>query len=87
MACMEELPDRHEQNKKLPSLLDANLQHMINWDTYCRRYQKEIAESHAVDHFQNEYKDYRHICILGTATRKRKSHSEVLVRLLNANPL
>lgn len=65
------------------SLLDAYLQHRISWDAYCERYQKEISESHAVDHYQKEYKDYQHVCILGTATRKRRSHSEVLVRLLS----
>lgn len=67
-----------------PSLLDAYLHHVINWETYSRWYQKEIAETHAIDHYQNEYGNYQHICILGTATRKRRSHSEVLIRLLSS---
>lgn len=68
-----------------PALLDAYLRHVIDWEGYRQSYLREMRETGAADHFRREYGDYRHVCILGTGTGKRRSHSEVLVGLLSGS--
>ncbi|MGI6590798.1 MAG: DUF488 domain-containing protein [Eggerthellaceae bacterium] len=63
-------------------LLGAYQNHDIDWETYKHWYLREMDQAKARDHFRESYGGYQSVCILGTATRKRRSHSEALVELL-----
>ena len=63
-------------------LLEDYLKHRIDWLTYKEKYQKEMQAKDAAACFHEKYKKYRSVCLLGTAVRKRKSHSEALLELL-----
>ena len=66
-------------------LLDQYLQHLIGWEDYFARYITQIREQDAAGAFQKTYADYHSICILGTATKKRRSHSEALADFLSSD--
>lgn len=65
-----------------PALLDGYTKHVTNWDGYREGYEKEMEAQDVASYFQSRYGKYRHICLLGTATKKRRSHSEALLELL-----
>jgi hypothetical protein len=65
-----------------PELLDRYLHGWIRWEEYARRYRASMEARNAVGYFQEHYGKYSNICLVGTATRKRRSHSEVLSELL-----
>lgn len=66
-------------------LLDDYLHAGIGWETYRDRYRKEMEEKDALTHFREAYGRYHSICLVGTATNRRRSHSEVLEEMLKEN--
>ena len=65
-----------------PELLDRYLHHWIRWDQYAREYRSCMESKNAAGYFQEHYGSYSGICLIGTATAKRRSHTEVLCELL-----
>lgn len=65
-----------------PELLDRYLKHWINWEDYREQYNALMEQRGSESIFRSSYGMYSSICILGTATKKRKSHSEALVQIL-----
>lgn len=67
-----------------PELLDRYLHGWIRWEEYARRYRASMEAQNASGYFQEHYGRYCRVCLIGTATRKRRSHSEVLLELLRS---
>lgn len=65
-----------------PDLLDDYLKGRIGFDEYARRYEGLMGERGALRVFHDLYGGFGTVALLGTATRKRRSHAEVLERLL-----
>lgn len=68
-----------------PELLDAYQHHFADWNTYRSRYLSEMKANNAEKYFHEKYGKYQSICLLGTATRKRRSHSEILLELVGGH--
>lgn len=60
-------------------LLNEYLDHRIDWDAFSSRYAGAID----LDIFKQKYGCYKSICVIGAATRKRKSHSDLLVEMVS----
>ena len=58
------------------------LDHKIDWDAYSSEYRQQMQERNGVEQFMERYGEYDSVAIIGTATKKRRSHAEVLVQLL-----
>ena len=67
-----------------PTMLERYLHGNIGWDAFADAYREDMRERDAVPHFFNRYGEYRSVCLLGTATHKRRSHVEVLQQMLEA---
>lgn len=67
-----------------PALLADYLAKKIDWNGYARGYGALIAERGAAQHFRTAYGRYSAVCLLGTATKARRSHAEALCGLLEA---
>ncbi len=65
-----------------PELLDRYLHHWVRWDQYAQEYGRSMEARNASAYFQEHYGKYSGVCLIGTATAKRHSHSEVLLALL-----
>ena len=65
-----------------PTILERYLHGNIGWDAYADAYRKDMRERDAVGQFFKRYGEYSSVCLLGTATRKRRSHVEILKELL-----
>ena len=65
-----------------PQLLDRYLHHWIQWDQYSAEYRSAMEARNAISYFQEHYGNYSCVCLIGTATKRRRSHSEVLRGLL-----
>ncbi len=65
-----------------PTVLERYLNGNIGWDVFAEAYRNEMDERGAVDYFHEHYDDCKSVCLLGTATKKRRSHVEVLKELL-----
>ncbi len=63
-------------------LLDVYTKHVIDWNGYRQAYLSEMEERNARSVFAQKYQQYASICILGTATSHRRSHSEALLEYL-----
>ncbi len=63
-------------------LLDLYTKHHMPWETYAREYRKILAKRQGIAHFKEQYSGYQSVCLLGTATKKRRSHNEVLQAIL-----
>ena len=63
-------------------LLERYLHHRYSWEDYRDLYQKQMQENDRPALFKTLYGSYHSICLLGTATKKRRSHSEALAELL-----
>ncbi|MCI6067396.1 MAG: DUF488 domain-containing protein [Galactobacillus timonensis] len=63
-------------------LLDAYTKHVVDWNGYRQAYLSEMEERNARRIFTEDYRRYASICILGTATVHRRSHSEALLEYL-----
>lgn len=67
-----------------PTMLERYLHSNIGWDAYADAYREDIREREAVPQFYDRYGEYKSVCLLGTATHKRRSHVEVLQQMLEA---
>lgn len=67
------------------ALLDRYLGHWITWDEYKAQYLARLKETDAKRHVDERYHHYQNICLLGTATKKRRSHTEVLEQFLRGD--
>ena len=65
-----------------PELLDRYLQHRIQWEQYAEEYRSAMTARDAALYYRTHYRDYSRVCLIGTGTPKRRSHSEILCRLL-----
>lgn len=65
-----------------PLLLEQYLKRWIPWETYAAQYLQALQGMDGIRLFQERYGQYCHICLLGTATKQRRSHSEVLQNYL-----
>jgi hypothetical protein len=63
-------------------LLEKYLHNWCTWQQYSEGYQNQMLEAKIPKLFRSLYGSYHSVCILGTATKKRRSHSEALVDLL-----
>lgn len=59
-------------------LLESYLKHRIGWDEFSSLY----GEAVDLDLFEDRYGRFGSVCILGAATKKRKSHSDLLVDMI-----
>lgn len=64
------------------TLLDAYLDEGMPYEEYFAKYAAELEERHAIPDFFKKYGAYDSIAIVGTATKKRRSHAEELKELL-----
>lgn len=62
--------------------LERYLDHKMTWEEYFAAYRQEMAERNAVPAFVERYGEFDSVAIVGTATKKRRSHAEVLVELV-----
>lgn len=58
------------------------LDHQMTWEEYSVEYAKEMKERSAVADFIERYGEYDSVALIGTATKKRRSHAEVLCELV-----
>lgn len=63
-------------------LLSRYIRHTIDWEQYAKEYRQQMQTRGAVGFFREQYGRYARVCLIGTATKKRRSHSEVLTALL-----
>jgi len=68
-----------------PELLERYIGHWLDWEQYAVAYQALLEQRNALLNFKRAYLPYDSICLLGTATRKRRSHSSVLFSLLQGS--
>lgn len=68
-----------------PELLERYIHHWIHWEQYSSEYRSLLEAKNAAGYFKEHYGNYSSICLIGTATKKRRSHSEVLRELLEEN--
>jgi len=62
--------------------LEKYLHKWCTWDEYRKAYKKQMRKDKMPDLFKKLYGSFKIICILGTATKKRRSHSGALRELL-----
>lgn len=65
-----------------PVLLNQYLKHWIPWEQYAHKYQESMKAKSIKKYFHDHYGKYVRVCLIGTATAKRRSHSEVLSEML-----
>ena len=63
-------------------LLDQYVKGMRGWDGYVEGYRELMRERGSAEAFLAKYGTHRVVALLGTATRKRRSHAEALEDLL-----
>lgn len=63
-------------------LLNPYLKHWTSWEQYENGYQVLMKERNILSHFKTNYDSYSAICLIGTETKKRRSHSEILYSML-----
>lgn len=62
--------------------LERYLHGNIDWEEYAAAYFATLSERHAVVQFFERYGSCRSVALVGTATRERRSHTEVLLQAL-----
>lgn len=65
------------------TLLDKYLDDGLPYEQYFASYKEEMEERGAIPEFFKKYGKYDSIAIVGTATKKRRSHAEELKILLD----
>lgn len=65
-----------------PTMLERYLHGNIDWDAYADAYREDIREREAVPQFFERYGTYASVALVGTATRARRSHVDVLKQML-----
>lgn len=63
-------------------LLDNYRKNWTMWEQYEEGYLALMEQRHILSYFKEKYGDYDSICLIGTDTKKRKSHSQILCQLL-----
>ena len=66
-------------------LLDLYTKKHIGWDEYREEYAELLRRRGAMDLYGRRYSGCGSVCLLGTKTKKRRSHNEELYALLAAN--
>lgn len=64
--------------------LGAYLHHKTDWDTFSADFKEQMEERHAIPLFLERYGEYDSVALIGTATKTRRSHVEVLEELITA---
>lgn len=67
------------------TLLEKYLDDGLPYEEYFKAYEGEMSERNAIPDFFKKYGKYESIAIVGTATKKRRSHAEKLKALLEAS--
>lgn len=62
--------------------LERYLHGNIDWNTFAADYRDLMKQRGAIPYFFNHYSSYQSVALVGTATRTRHSHAEVLQSLL-----
>ena len=65
-----------------PTLFERSIHGNIDWDAYASAYRDDLRERNAIEQFFDRYGDKRSVALVGTATRARRSHAEVLKEML-----
>lgn len=65
-----------------PTKLERYLHHNIDWDAYADAYREDMREREAIPQFFDRYGDFESVALVGTATKARRSHVEVLKQML-----
>lgn len=63
-------------------LLDGYIKEHLPWNEYATAYLKLLNQRHGERLWEERYKKYGSVCLLGTETKKRRSHNEVLLDVL-----
>ena len=63
-------------------VLSSYLEHKIDWEDYFAEYKQEIEQANLVPEFLQKYGEHESIALVGTGTKKRRSHVEVLQALI-----
>lgn len=61
-------------------LLDLYTKKRIGWEEYSDAYDLLLDKRKAMTAYERKYKDFGCVCLLGTQTKKRRSHNEILYR-------
>lgn len=67
-----------------PTMLERYLHGNIGWEAYAEAYREDMREREAVPRFFQSYGEFGSVALVGTATRARRSHVEVLKSMLDA---
>ena len=65
-----------------PTMLERYLHGNIDWEAYADADRRDLRERDAVALFFERYGGFRSVARVGTETRSRRSHVEVLMRML-----
>ena len=65
-----------------PTMMERYIHGNIGWDAYADAYREDMREREAVPQFFDRYGDCESVALVGTATRSRRSHVEVLAEML-----
>lgn len=65
-----------------PTKLERYLNGNIGWEDFASSYEDDIRARRAPEQFFERYGDYSSVALIGTATKKRRSHVEVLQKML-----
>lgn len=83
---VEHIAHAHYAHDKLfapaPTLLERYLHGNLDWDAYADAYREALREREAIPQFFDRYGEYESVALVGTATRTRRSHVEVLKQML-----
>ena len=60
-------------------LLELYTHKRIDWEDYAAEYLRLLRERRGAALYHARYDDYRSVCLLGTGTKKRRSHNEILL--------
>ena len=66
-----------------PGLLDLYTKQHIGWEVYGEEYRRLLEQRKAVEQYGQRYAKFSSVCLLGTQTLKRRSHTQVLYALLS----
>ena len=61
-------------------LLELYTKKRIGWEEYSDAYDLLLDKRKAMAIYAKKYKDFGCVCLLGTQTKKRRSHNEILYR-------
>lgn len=61
-------------------LLELYTKKRIGWEEYSDAYDLLLDKRKAMAIYAKKYKDFACVCLLGTQTKKRRSHNEILYR-------